>query len=78
MKFDLEKLRFERISRKITQEKVASALGIHRSSYHKKEHGNNKMSVEEFATVLNVLGIPHSEISSFFTKNVADREQTTA
>lgn len=78
MNFNLQKLRYERLSRQISQEKVASALNISRSYYHKKETGKAKMTVDEFGKVIEVLGIPESEIINFFTPNVPEREQTTA
>lgn len=74
MQFNLQKLRYERLSRQISQETVAVALNISRSSYHKKETGKIKISVEEFGIILDVLGIPESEIVNFFTRVVPKRE----
>lgn len=76
MDFNLQKLRYERMSRQISQEEVAAALNISRSYYHKKETGKAKMTVDEFGKVVEVLGIPESEIINFFTRNVPKREQT--
>lgn len=76
MQFNLQKLRYERLSRQITQEEVASALNISRSYYHKKETGKSKMTVDEFGKVVEVLGIPETEIINFFSRNVPNREQT--
>lgn len=78
MKFNLQKLRFERMSRLISQEQVASALGISRSYYHKKETGKAKMTVDEFGLVVDVLGIPKSEVVNFFSQNVTERKHNTA
>lgn len=75
MQFNLQKLRYERLSRKISQETMAKALGITRGTYHKKENGDIKISVEEFSIILNTLGIPHEEAGNFFTVNVPVREQ---
>lgn len=75
MKFDLRRLRFERLSREIPQTKVAEALNISRSTYHKKEKGKLKIGVDEFARILDVLGIPPSEVPNFFVPDVPDREQ---
>lgn len=66
MNFNLQMLRYERMSRKVSQDDIAKALDINRSSYHKKENGNIKISVEEFAGILTVLDIPHSEAGKFF------------
>ncbi|GIP17804.1 hypothetical protein J40TS1_34460 [Paenibacillus montaniterrae] len=76
MKFNLQRLRFERLSRKVSQEDMAQALNINRTSYHKKENGKIKISVEEFATMLEVLNIPQSEAGHFFEQNVPEREQS--
>ena len=78
MQFNLQRLRFERMSRLIPQEKVAEALGISRSYYHKKETGKAKMTIEEFGIIIDVLGIPKNEIINFFTTEVPEREQNTA
>jgi len=74
--FNLQKLRYERMSRQISQEEVAAALNISRSYYHKKETGKAKMTVDEFGKVVEVLGIPETEIINFFTRKVPKREQT--
>lgn len=76
MNFNLQKLRYERLSRKIPQEKMAKAIGVTRPTYYKKENGAIKISVEEFFIFLDVLGIPPSEAGNFFTQNVPKREQT--
>ena len=78
MHFDLQRLRYERMSRKISQEKVADALGVKRSTYHKKENGLIKIGVEEFGIILDVLKIPHEELGIFFTTKVPEREQITS
>jgi len=78
MQFNLQRLRFERMSRLIPQEKVAEALGISRSYYHRKETGKAKMTIEEFGIIIDVLGIPKNEIINFFTTEVPEREQNTA
>lgn len=75
MRFSLQKLRYERMSRRITQDEMARVLGVSRSSYIKRENGSVKISVEEFSIILNKLGIPEDEISNFFTFNVPERER---
>ena len=74
MKFNLQKLRYERLSRKISQEKLAVAIGVTRATYHKKENGKIKISVEEFSIILDVLGISQSEAGNFFCLDVPVRE----
>lgn len=70
MRFNLQRLRYERLSRKFSQEEMAQALNINRSSYYKKENGDIKISVEEFAKILEVLSIPQKEAGNFFEQNV--------
>jgi len=74
MKFNLQKLRYERLSRKISQEKLAVAIGVTRATYHKKENGKIKISVEEFSIILDALGISQSEAGNFFGLDVPERE----
>ncbi len=76
MTFNLQKLRYERLSRKISQDDVAKALGINRSSYYKKENGDIKISVNEFSTILTTLKIPANEAGNFFVHEVPEREQS--
>jgi transcriptional regulator with XRE-family HTH domain len=76
--FDLQRLRFERLSRRVSQEEMAKALGVTRPTYYKKESGQIKISVDEFATILDTLGIPHQEAGNFFKRFVPKREQKVA
>ena len=75
MEFNLQKLRYERMSRKVSQEEMAKALGVTRTTYYKKENGDIRISVEEFSTILNKLGIPDDEVVNFFKVKVPEREQ---
>lgn len=75
MEFSLQKLRYERMSRQITQEEMAKALGVTRTSYIKRENGSVKISVEEFSIILNKFGMSEEEISNFFTFKVPKRER---
>lgn len=75
MNFNLQKLRYERMSRKISQDEMAEALNLSRSSYAKRESGIVKISVEEFTVIINKLGIPENEAINFFTFNVPKRER---
>lgn len=74
MDFNLQRLKLERLSRNITQEEMASALGISRNAYYKKETGRIKISVEEFSVIMNTLGIPSDNAGIFFTFDVPKRE----
>ena len=74
MNFNLQRLKFERLSRNISQEEMAGALGISRNAYYKKESGRIKITVEEFSIIMNKLGIPSEKAGIFFTFDVPDRE----
>lgn len=77
MTFNLQKLRYERLSRNKSQQELAAALGLNRSTYIKKENGDIKISVEEFGIILDELGIPHEEAGNFFVSFVPNREHLT-
>jgi transcriptional regulator with XRE-family HTH domain len=73
--FNLQKLKYERLSRNISAEKVGDALGISANAYYKKESGSSNISVEEFGVILDTLGIPEKNAGIFFTFNVPEWEQ---
>lgn len=73
--FNLQRLKFERISRNISAEKIGEALGISANAYYKKESGSSNISVEEFGVILEVMDIPERNAGIFFTFNVPDWEQ---
>lgn len=73
--FNLQRLKYERLSRNISAEKVGESLGISANAYYKKESGSSNISVEEFGLILKSLGIPEKNAGIFFTFNVPDWEQ---
>ena len=73
--FNLQRLKYERLSRNISAEKVGESLGISANAYYKKESGSSNISVEEFGLILKALGIPEKNAGIFFTFNVPDWEQ---
>lgn len=75
MDFNLQKLRYERMSRRISQEHLADAINVHRSTYIKKESGSVAITVDEFAIIIRTLGIPTNEAINFFTHEIPEREQ---
>ncbi|WP_150284130.1 helix-turn-helix transcriptional regulator [Rummeliibacillus sp. TYF-LIM-RU47] len=75
MDFNLQKLRYERLSRKISQEEMAKAIGVTRTTYYKKENGDIRITVDEFSKLLETMGISKNEAGLFFTRNVPIREQ---
>jgi len=74
MKFNLQKLRYERLSRRVSQVEMAEALNIPRSSYYKREVGTTNITVQEFSTIISYLEIPEHEVMNFFTQEVPERE----
>lgn len=74
MNFNLQRLKFERLSRNISQQEMAKALGISRNAYYKKESGRIKITVEEFSVIMDKLGIPSKNAGIFFTFDVPERE----
>lgn len=78
MVFNLQKLRYERMSRKFSQEDMAEKIGMSRTSYWKRENGTVPITIDEFIKILNALDIPESESINFFTHNVDNREQKTS
>lgn len=75
MAFNLNRLKAERIARGLTQEALASKLGISRESYAKKENGFAKISVEDFANILKALNLDADQASIFFEHSVRKKEQ---
>lgn len=73
--FNLQKLKYERLSRNISAEKIGKSLGISANAYYKKESGMSGISVEEFAIILKALGIPEKNAGIFFTFNVPEWER---
>lgn len=57
MKFDLQRLKGERVARGITQAEMAHKIGISTNAYWRKENGERDIGMEEFVKILNVLGI---------------------
>lgn len=73
--FNLQKLKYERLSRNVSAEKVGEHLGISANAYYKKESGASNISVEELGSILKALDIPERNAGIFFTFNVPDWEQ---
>lgn len=77
-KFDLARLKAERVARNLNQEEMAKRLGMSRSSYSKRENGKIDISVDELAKIIQVLGINKNKMSLFFTQSVPDKQQMTS
>lgn len=68
MKFDLKRLKGERVARGITQAEMAHQIGISTNAYWRKENGERDIGMEEFVKILKVLGFKKKQISLFFCK----------
>lgn len=66
MEFNLKRLQAERIARSMTQDEIAEKLGMERTSYWKRENGNVKITIEEFAKILNIFGMKKEDMLIFF------------
>jgi transcriptional regulator with XRE-family HTH domain len=75
MDFNFNRLKAERIARGKSQEQMALALGMAKSTYSKKENGVLRLSVDDFAKATSYLGMNTSEIHVFFTQKIPKREQ---
>lgn len=65
--FNLQRLRFERMSRKYPVAEMSALLGISANAYYKKERGATNITVDELCIILTALRIPPSDIQHFFT-----------
>lgn len=68
MKFDLQRLKGERVARGITQAQMARKIGISTNAYWRKENGERDIGMEEFVKILSVLGFEKKQISLFLQK----------
>ncbi|WP_195589397.1 helix-turn-helix domain-containing protein [Lactobacillus paragasseri] len=75
MKFDLQRLKAERVAQRITQAEMARKIGISTNAYWRKENGDRDIGMEEFVKILQVLGFNKKQISLFFAKNVHKGER---
>ena len=58
----LNKIRGKRTEKRITQEEMATKLGITQKTYNLKENGKTEFTIEEVATLLNILGCSFNDI----------------
>lgn len=65
VKFNLKRLKAERIAQGMTQADIAKKLGMTRVSYAKRENGNINISVDEFAEILTALGYDKTKMPIF-------------
>lgn len=75
LKFNVSRLKAERVANNITQADMAKGMGYESTStYTKKENGNLRIGVDEFAQMISLLGYNKDQISIFFTLEVPERE----
>lgn len=74
MKFNLRRLRAERVAKGLTQAELASKIGISRSAYVLKENGDRDIGIDEFTRILDALGFTKDQLPLFFDKSVHKKE----
>lgn len=75
MKFDLKRLKGERVARGLTQAEMAHQIGISTNAYWRKENGERDICMGEFVKILKVLGFKKKQISLFFAKDIHNKER---
>lgn len=65
-KFNLQKLKYERLSRKISQREVGESLGISTNAYSRKEAGTTNITVEEIPIIFGTIGIEMEDVAEFY------------
>lgn len=73
VEFNLNELKVARVRRNYTQADMGKALNMPLTSYCKRESGVTKISVEEFAKIVDILDI--KDVSIFFTDSVDKKQQ---
>lgn len=67
-KFNLLRLKMERVVRNVSVPTLAEALGISKGAYYKKESGQTAITVDDLCVIMNTLGVNQKDIGYFFTK----------
>lgn len=75
VKFNLKRLKAERVAQGMTQADIAKKLGMTRVSYAKRENGDINISVDEFAKILTALGYDKNKMPIFFEIDVPENER---
>lgn len=73
MVFDLMELKLQRVKNGYTQKDMGKLLEISPSTYNKKENGETKISIEEFANIIDIFGLKDANI--FFKQSVDKKQQ---
>lgn len=76
MTIDHRRLKAERVAKGLSQEEMAKMMGWDsRTPWAKRENGLVSIGADELAKAAEVLGIPMSNLSIFFTSDVPEKEQ---
>ncbi|TDM47783.1 XRE family transcriptional regulator [Macrococcoides goetzii] len=74
IKFNVNRLRAERIARGISLHDMAGKMEMAPSTYSKKETGLIRINVDDLAKAVSILDISDAELGIFFVKDVAKQE----
>ena len=76
MTIDHRRLKAERVAKGLSQEEMAKLMGWDsRTPWAKRENGLVSIGADELAKAAEVLGIPMSNLSIFFTSDVPEKER---
>lgn len=73
MKLNIKRIKAERVANGLSQEDVAKALGMTRSSYSLKETGKSNWSIDNLINFCNLIGLSADEIGIFFVPSPFDK-----
>ncbi|BBN99196.1 helix-turn-helix domain-containing protein [Sporolactobacillus terrae] len=73
LRFNVKRVKAERIARGITQERMAEILGISRAQYIRKENGKRPIAVDELTVICDSLKITREHVLIFFVNDVDNR-----
>ena len=62
----LRLLKSKRVLKGLTQEAIATKIGINTKSYNMKENGKNRFSLEEAAKISQCLNLDLEEVNDIF------------
>lgn len=75
MKFNIKRLKAERIAKGLSQADMAHEMGwSSRTPYVKRELGYIDITIEEFIKMLEILGYSSDNFHIFFTDEVPEKE----
>jgi len=76
MTVNLNRLKAERVAKGLTQAEMATLMGFKTPApWTKRENGTIGLGADELGKAAQILDIPMSNLSIFFTPSVPEREQ---